>query len=113
MENIPEITLDLKTTKVGEYNVEDMILMFGDRITPAIYCDNENRKGIIMKEMQKILEKEENIDIKEAYKNYFGYLLAPYIMMNEPPVILCDSYALNDLIIPLKSRYTVSSFKIK
>ena len=111
MANIPEITLNLKTVKVGEYNIEDMISMFGDRIKSAIYCDNENRKSLRTAEMQKLIEKQENVDIKEAYKHYFGTILAPYVFMNELPIILCYGYALKDSKIPIKSRYSVVQLK--
>jgi hypothetical protein len=36
MVNIPEIDLKMDSKKVGEYNIDDMIQMFGDRIKPAI-----------------------------------------------------------------------------
>ena len=84
-----------------------MIAMFGDRISSAVFIDDKNRKSLRMAVMCDIIKEENNADIKEAYKHYFGYMLAPYIMINDPQIILYDGYELKDLKI-LKSKYKLA-----
>lgn len=91
-----EIKLDLSTIKVprdDSFSIEDLERMFGKRIGKAVHQEpNKNGtvyKAIKTKEMGKICRwwKFWNKDIKEAYKNYVGNLLVPWVIINEPPVI--------------------------
>jgi hypothetical protein len=92
MENIPEINLTVETKKVGQYNIDDMVKMFGNRIKFGIYYENNKPYALICKKMSKICKKWKfwNKDIRKAYKNYSGYILAPYIIINKPAIINCD-----------------------
>lgn len=104
MKKGPEhIDLKLKTiiTK-HQYNIDDMIAMFGDRIKKAVYYEEHNdrwslktklqttnkcAKGLIMKKMSSICKKSKNKDIEEAYRYYIGILIAPYTIQTASPVI--------------------------
>lgn len=86
---IHEINIVTKTVNIGEYNIDDMIQMFGTRIEKAVYQE-ENYKGLDSKKISKIIKKWKfwNNDIRIAYKKYTGYILAPYIIINEPPIVI-------------------------
>jgi hypothetical protein len=77
--------------KINEYGIDEMISMFGDRIKSAVFKWDDGSKGIDAKKMGKLIKKWKfwNKDIREAYKNYYGIILAPYIIVNKPPVIMC------------------------
>lgn len=79
--------------KTNEYNIDDMISMFGDRIKNVTIKFNDNSMGIDAKKMAKLIEKWKfwNKDIREAYKKYYGMILAPYIIVNEPPILIADN----------------------
>ena len=109
MENIPEIDLKLETKKVGEYNIDDMIQMFGDRIKPAIHENENGGKGLIIVEMRKLFRKwKTNADIKAAYRHYYGYILVPWVIVNNPPIILYDSGAMKQLKKEIINRYKLA-----
>ena len=87
-----EITLNIKTIKIPRetsYSIEDMERMFGKRIAKAI---NVEPKALIIIKMSKICKpwKFWNRDIRKAYKNYVGNILVPWIIVNEPPLVICD-----------------------
>ncbi len=104
---LPEITLEMESKKVGEYSIDNMIQMFGDRIKPAIF-EGEYGKGLIAVEMRKLFRKwKTNADIKEAYKHYIGIILVPWIVVNNPPVVMCSAEAMKLL------RKEISSSKYK
>lgn len=96
-EKIPEITLEMESRRVGYYDINDMIRMFGDRIKPAIF-EIEHSKGLVAVEMRKLFRKwKKNADIKEAYKHYVGVILVPWIVVQEPPVIMYSKEAMKSL----------------
>jgi hypothetical protein len=84
-----QINIKTTTTKVGEYNIDQMIEMFGKRIDGAIYTDIDGHKGLNLKQMYKICKKWKfwNKDIRLAYNRYYGYCLAPNLIINEMPEI--------------------------
>ena len=111
MENkVPEIAISIKTTPALIYTIDDMINMFGDRIKDAIYEDNETIpgtiiKGIIFKEMRKLFRKyKTNKDIIEAYKKYQGYILVPWIIINDTSII--DGKAFSNKMCVNKENYS-------
>lgn len=97
------IDLNIQTiTTKHQYNIDDMIAMFGERIEPAIYYEENNgrwslkskhttinkcAKGLDMKKMSKLCRKLKNKDIKEAYRFYYGILLAPWVLEPQPQVL--------------------------
>ena len=98
MKKIPEIDLKLETKRVGKYNIDDMIQMFGNRIKPAIHENENGGKGLIAVEMRKLFRKwKTNADIKAAYRHYYGYILVPWVVINQPPIVICSPEA-NKLI---------------
>ena len=112
MSKIPEVTLKMESKKVGEYNIDDMIQMFGDRIMPAIHEYEDGGKGLIIIEMRKLFRKwKTNADIKAAYRHYYGYILVPWVVVNQPPIILCDSGAMKLLKKEITNRYKLADGK--
>jgi len=115
MENIPEIDLKMEIVKVGEYNIDDMIKMFGDRLKNAIYVD-ENQKpvGLIMKKMAKKCKKWKywNADIRKAYRKYYGLLLAPYIIVQGEPIICYSADIDGAAISKMLSKEISSRYKL-
>lgn len=119
----PEINLELETKKIGGYTVEDMTKMFGKRIEKAIHYTETNKNGrsypaLNMKKMSKICNRWKfwNKDIRIAYKHYVGYVLAPFVIINHPPIISCgydcDDDELNDVLKKeINSRYTKKIIK--
>jgi hypothetical protein len=89
MNNMSEINFKLKTINVGLFNIDNIISLFGDRIKKAIYVDENHNSGLISKEMLKICKKWKfwNKDIQLAYRHYYGYILIPYIFIQEKPEI--------------------------
>lgn len=86
---MPEITLKIKTVKVGKYNIDDMVQLFGKRIDSAIYVDDHS-KGLVAKKMNKLCKKWKfwNNDIRNAYKQYYGIIRMPYSIIHETPLII-------------------------
>lgn len=112
MENIPKIDLKMETKKVGEYNIDDMIQMFGDRIKPAIHENENGGKGLIAVEMRKLFRKwKTNADIKAAYKHYYGYLLVPWVVVNHPPIVVWSPEATKLLKKEITNRYKLADGK--
>jgi hypothetical protein len=106
-----EINVELNSRKIGEYNIEDMIKMFGDRIKNVVFVWEDGNKGIDAKKMVKIIRnwKFWNKDIRLAYKNYYGLILAPFLIIERPiikPIYNIDNEDLcNALSEELKNRY--------
>ena len=94
-----------------QYNIENMISMFGKRIKNCIYYENGKPMGIISKEIYKLTKKWKfwNNDIAVAYKKYYGNILAPYLFINNPTVIVNDSNN-NDIL--FNKRISMSKYKI-
>src|ERR1035437_1467381 len=85
--------------KTNEYNIDDMISMFGDRIKNVTVKFTDNSMGIDTKKIAKLIKKWKfwNKDIRKAYKKYYGMILAPYIIVNEPPILITDEHNLINL----------------
>lgn len=94
-----EITLNLETIKVpreSSYSIEDMERMFGRRIRKAINSEpNKNNriyKAVIAKKMARICKRWKfwNSDIRKTYKNYVGVIIVPWVIVSDPPEIMCS-----------------------
>jgi len=98
---IRELNLHIKTIiPKHQYNIDDMVAMFGKRIESAIYYEEKNSRwfitkkiestkkpmGLIMKKMGKLCKKRKNKDIAEAYRYYYGTLIAPWILEQSPVI---------------------------
>lgn len=114
----PEVNLKLETKKFGQYSIDDMINMFGKRISKALDCTEPNQNGrtylaLNMKKMSKICKRWKfwNRDIREAYRHYYGMVLAPFVIINHPPIISCgydkdiENELKETLIKEINSRY--------
>jgi len=105
-----EINIKLDTKKVGEYTIEDMKKMFCKRISKAVFENKTDNcriyEGLIAKEMSKICKRWKfwNKDIRNAYKNYNGLILAPYTIVCEDVEVFCDNMIITK---ELKSRYKI------
>lgn len=113
MKTIPEINLKIETKEIpsdNNINITQMKEMFGKRIKKAIYLTEKNEnghcyEGLIHKKMVRLCKKWKfwNKDILEAYRNYVGYMIMPYIINYSEPIVLADKDF--DVSKLLSSRY--------
>jgi len=118
------IKLNIETKEIKGYDITQMNEMFGKRIKHAIYYSEPNSNGrsyagLIHKKMVKLCKRWKfwNNDIRQAYKKYIGYMLMPYIVVDEKPII--SGYGVDDeelnksLNDELLSRYSKKEINYK